>query len=223
MAEKTDDIYAKGLAYSACGFLLYIKGSITETEDNLLKGFNYLQKSNQIYFSSWGAGCLGEYYIARGDYKKAKFYFQKAQSLLLESRRFFPSLINRWGVSIAKAKLLNRENDISLPEIFEFYRNNYVKLFKGWMARDIGEMLLSMDEPDFEETENWIVNATETDEQNEVVWHLACDYASYAELLKRKGDQSKARENLGKAIEILKECGADGWVEKYEKELVALS
>jgi tetratricopeptide (TPR) repeat protein len=32
----------------------------------------------------------------------------------------------------------------------------------------------------------------------------------------------KAQENLGKAVEILKECGADGWVEKYEKELSKL-
>ena len=44
----------------------------------------------------------------------------------------------------------------------------------------------------------------------------------YAELFKRKGDRSKAKELLGKAIELLKECGADRWVEKYEKELVAL-
>jgi len=28
---------------------------------------------------------------------------------------------------------------------------------------------------------------------------------------------------LGKFIKILRECGADGWVEKYEKELAALS
>jgi hypothetical protein len=34
---------------------------------------------------------------------------------------------------------------------------------------------------------------------------------------KRNGDRSMARENLGMAVEILKECGADGWVEKYEK------
>ena len=39
----------------------------------------------------------------------------------------------------------------------------------------------------------------------------------------RKGDQSKAKENLNRAIEILKECGADGWIEKYEKELTAFS
>ncbi len=33
----------------------------------------------------------------------------------------------------------------------------------------------------------------------------------------------KARENLGKAIEILEGCGADGWVEKYEKELALIA
>jgi hypothetical protein len=38
----------------------------------------------------------------------------------------------------------------------------------------------------------------------------------------RKGDQSKAKENLGRAIEIFKECGADGWVQKYEKDLAVL-
>jgi hypothetical protein len=30
----------------------------------------------------------------------------------------------------------------------------------------------------------------------------------------------KSEKNLIKAIEICKECGADGWVEKYEKEPV---
>ena len=40
-----------------------------------------------------------------------------------------------------------------------------------------------------------------------------------------KADQSKAKENLdmNKAIEILKDCGANGWVEKYEKKLAELS
>jgi hypothetical protein len=51
---------------------------------------------------------------------------------------------------------------------------------------------------------------------------LGKDYALYAELFKRKGNRLKAQENLGKAIEILKECGADGWVTKAEKELGTL-
>jgi len=29
-------------------------------------------------------------------------------------------------------------------------------------------------------------------------------------------------ENLGKAIEIFKECVADGWVDKYEKKMAGL-
>ena len=50
----------------------------------------------------------------------------------------------------------------------------------------------------------------------------ARDYGTYAEIYQRKGDTAKARENLSKAIEILKECGADGWVKKYKKELAEL-
>jgi len=55
-----------------------------------------------------------------------------------------------------------------------------------------------------------------------MIFFLTQDYALYAELFKRKGDQSKAKENLNKAIKILTECGADGWIEKYEKELALL-
>ena len=40
-----------------------------------------------------------------------------------------------------------------------------------------------------------------------------------AEFFKKKGDPARARENLLTAIGIFRECGADGWVERYEKEL----
>jgi hypothetical protein len=45
------------------------------------------------------------------------------------------------------------------------------------------------------------------------------DYALYADLFNRKGAKSKAKEALRNAIEIYKECGADGWVKKAELEL----
>ena len=48
---------------------------------------------------------------------------------------------------------------------------------------------------------------------------MAQDFAQHAELCRRKGDLAMAREKLSKAIEIFKECGADGWVKKYEEEL----
>ena len=43
--------------------------------------------------------------------------------------------------------------------------------------------------------------------------NLGVDYVLCAKLFKRKGDQSKARESLNKAMEIYKECGADGWMD----------
>lgn len=54
------------------------------------------------------------------------------------------------------------------------------------------------------------------------MFQLGLDHALYADLFKRQGERSKVQENLGKAVEILRECGADGWVEKYEKELESL-
>jgi len=47
-------------------------------------------------------------------------------------------------------------------------------------------------------------------------------YGVYADLYKKEGDETKAKKNLNEAIEIMKKCSADGWVEKYEKELAAL-
>jgi hypothetical protein len=54
------------------------------------------------------------------------------------------------------------------------------------------------------------------------MFNLAKDYSVYADLFKRKDDIPKAKENLAKAIGLFKECGADGWVEKYEKELATM-
>ncbi len=77
--------------------------------------------------------------------------------------------------------------------------------------------------PHVSEVQEWIKKAIEADRKNAMMWHLGRDYALYAELFNRKSDQPKVKETLGKAIEILRKCGAYEWVEKYEKELVALS
>jgi hypothetical protein len=86
----------------------------------------------------------------------------------------------------------------------------------------IGKILLNIDDQHLSEAEDWIKKAIEAHNKYGMMWHLTRDYALYAELLKRKGEQSKVKENLAKAIEIFNEGGADAWVEKYEKELAAL-
>ena len=51
---------------------------------------------------------------------------------------------------------------------------------------------------------------------------LGQDYVLYADVFKRKGDQSKTKQYLNQAIATFKECGADGWTEKYKNELAEL-
>jgi hypothetical protein len=75
-------------------------------------------------------------------------------------------------------------------------------------------------------TSNWfkLVSfiATEIIEQNQMPWDLARAYALYAEFFQNKGDLVQAKEKLGKAIELMRGCNADGWVKKYEEELAGL-
>ena len=86
----------------------------------------------------------------------------------------------------------------------------------------MGDLLLNLNGADNSEAEKWIKKAIIADKEAGMKWHLANDYVSYAQFYRQKGDQPRARENLEKAIEIFKECGADGWVERHEKVLVEL-
>ena len=118
---------------------------------------------------------------------------------------------------------MNKEKDVDLESLYVHSKNNKVKAAEGWFQRYIGEILLNIDDQHRSEAEHWIQKAIEADQRNRMMFHLGKDYALYAELFNRKGDRLKAQEKLGKAIEIFKECGADGWTEKAEKELTTLS
>jgi hypothetical protein len=129
-----------------------------------------------------------------------------------------------WGITaLARTKVINHEKAVELESLYAHSRNNKIRNVEGWFSRYIGEILLNIDNQHTSEAEYWIKKAIEEDKRNGMMFHLGRDYVLYADFFKRKGDRLKARENLGRAIEILKECGADGWVRKYEKELASIS
>ena len=118
---------------------------------------------------------------------------------------------------------MNGEKDIDLDSLYELKRANKIKLYDGMLARHIAEILLNLDNGYIPEAEEWIKKAIATDTQNGMVWwHLARDYALYGELFKRKDDALKAGEHLTKAVEIFADCGADGWMKKYRKQLALI-
>ncbi len=118
---------------------------------------------------------------------------------------------------------MNKEKDVDLKSLYVHSQNNRIRANEGWIQRYIGEILLNIDDQHISEAEHWIQRAIEADQRNQTMFQLGKDYVLYADLFKRKGDRSKTQENLGKAIEVFKECGADGWITKAEKELATLS
>jgi tetratricopeptide (TPR) repeat protein len=222
IAEESGDIYSKAQAYVVHGTSCYGKGLLEEVEKYLLKG---LELSERIGFLAWittAQFCLGETYFEMGDFLRSKECYEKG-CWVLKHNRLTPSWVGYGEVGSVRAKVMNKQKDVDLESLYAHSRNNKIKVAEGWIQRYIGEILLNIDDQHFSEAEDWIQKAIEADQRNGMMFHLGQDYALYAELFKRKGDRLKAQENLDKAIEIFKECGADGWVEKYEKELAIIS
>jgi class 3 adenylate cyclase/tetratricopeptide (TPR) repeat protein len=222
IAEESGDIYSKPHAYVTHGVSCYARRLLEEAEKYLLKGLEFCEKINLLAWDACARLHLGETYFEMGNFQRSKEHYEKG-SWALESYRLYPSLV-AWGrVALARSKVMNKEKDVNLESLYAFSRNNKIRALEGWLQRCIGEILLNIDDQHLSESEHWIQRAIESNQRNQTMFWLGKDYALYAELFKRKGDRLKAQENLGKAIEIFKECGADGWVEKYEKELAALS
>jgi class 3 adenylate cyclase/tetratricopeptide (TPR) repeat protein len=222
IANESGDILSKGMAYASYGTSCYFKGVLDEAEHNLLKGLEFSEKTAQIGWAAVAAYSLGETYSDMEEYKKAEKYYAKAISFL-EQSRLLPSFKNLNSIGIARAMVMNNEKGIGLESLYGYVHENKIKLYDGWMPRYIANILLNIDDQHMPDAEDWIKKAIEADKRNGIMFNLGRDYSLHANLFNRKGAKSKAKESLIKAIEIYKECGADGWVKKTEKELAALS
>ena len=98
-----------------------------------------------------------------------------------------------------------------------------IKLNEGIIESTIADILIKLDPKFIPEAEAAVQTAIAADERNQTKWYLGQDYAVYSEVCRIKGDVPLARAHLMKAIEIFRECGADGWVSKYEKQLASLA
>jgi tetratricopeptide (TPR) repeat protein len=221
IAEESGEKIAKVFAYSCYGVSCYGKGFLQEAKKNMLMGNQANEGLNQFYMNVGFHQFLGDVYCEMADYASAKSHYEMAIEFL-RGKRVYPSWLNMNRAALAKAKVLNRERNIDLESLYTYVSVNRVKMYEGLIQRLLAEILMTIKEDSISEVETWVLKAIEADKRNNMMWHLGKDYALYAELFKRRGDKLKAQENLGKAIEILKECGADGWVTKAEKDLATL-
>jgi tetratricopeptide (TPR) repeat protein len=221
MAEEIGDVYAKAMAYTAhvCSYLC--KGFFEEALQYHLKGIDSAEKSGLFLWNGIIHEFMGQIYFELGEYQSSINFFEKANKLL-GSERGWPSYVNFCKTQSLRAKIMNGEKQIHLKTFYSYIDKNKFKMYEGRFQRLVSEILLNIDDGHVKEAEDCVKKAIETDKENGMRFHLGRDYAQYAEVLNRKGDVPKAKENLNKAIETMRECGADGWVTKYEKELAGL-
>jgi hypothetical protein len=112
---------------------------------------------------------------------------------------------------------LGIEKDTTIgKKLFDQMKTSYLK---GWTARLIGEALSCINGSEMNNASEWFRTSIEWDMKHEHTFFLAQDYAAYARFLGKEDSAQMAKENMTKAIQIMKDCGADGWVVRYEKEL----
>ena len=191
---------------------------LDEAEEHLIIGKDLSERANLI-----GHGYMANYYLGnvcrfKKKYIKAEDYYNKAMSFeaydLFGTHRF-----NLAKIALEAAKVMKNEKDINFKLLHACVSQNKIKQWEGVLRRLLADIYLNIDDSHLYEAEDWIQQAIEADKKNDVRFELGMDYITYAKIYKRKDDRSKAEEGLVNAIGIFKECGADGWVDKYEKEM----
>jgi tetratricopeptide (TPR) repeat protein len=219
LAEESGDAISKAEAFVHHGISCYLKGLTADAESHLIDGIEYCRKIDYVsaFFANYWLGLI---YLDKRQDRKAGECFAESTAIL-KQRNIFESFshLNEMGLAFLRAR--QHEKDIDIDRLAKYVESNKIKAIEGKMALWMSQILVEADEPDIEKAENWINRAIEADSRNGQTWYLGKDYISYATLFKRKKDYARAGENIAKAIDFFKECGADGWVEKYEKELAS--
>jgi tetratricopeptide (TPR) repeat protein len=223
-ATESGDILAKQSAYANFGALFYYKGHLDEAEKYLLEALTYYEKASVASWGAWAAGFLGWTYHGTGNYEKAKKCHQQCGSIL-EGARFMPSWHNCHKLWVKNHRILYGEPDIDIHKLGQLimaHEKNRLAMSKSYESRCIGEIFLHIDNQHMAEAEAWIRRSIDFDAIHGIPWNLGKDHALYADWFKKKGDIQGAKEQLTKAIDYFRECGADGWVTRTQKTLTEL-
>ena len=221
IAEQSGDTFSRAMALMMLGLSCYSAGNTEQAEEHLLIAIDLSVKIDFFWANFTAHWFLGRLYFRNEEYQKSEHHFSCAFSTL-DKIDLFPSYRNLFKLGIARAKVMQQDKINDLESLYKYWGENKQNAYQGLIAKYIAEIILNIDYRHISDAEEWINKAIEIDKRHCMMVELGRNYATYSEVFKQKKDLLKAKENLEKAIKILKECGADGWVEKYEKELAEL-
>jgi tetratricopeptide (TPR) repeat protein len=221
IAKQSGDPISMGISNLSYGRGCYAEGDFKDAVEHAVQAKNILER---IGMYGWAAGawlCLAESYFEMKGYPEARQCYEGSLGNY-EKEQIMPSWMNLAQLGVARCDVMLGEKQPNVEWLRSAYGTIKLKAAKGWVCRYLGEIFLNLGDPYSAEAEQWMQEAIKEDARNRMQFHLGLDHALYGEFFKRQGDRTRAQEQLEKAIEILRGCGADGWVEKYSKELAAL-
>jgi tetratricopeptide (TPR) repeat protein len=213
------DEQTKGTAYGEYGSSCFTKGMFDEAEENLIKGITFHEKAGYYMMVIFYSFDLGEIYLMKREYQKAQSFFEKA--ILYSQQLKSPSMLFLSEIGVAKCRVLSGQ-DTDISKLLDRFNRIKISFLKSYASNYLGEIFLNIDDQDMLKAEEWIKKAVEINTQNSTRFMLGRSYQIYSEYFKRQNNLTKAQEQMNEAIKIMRECGADGWVEKYEKKLAEL-
>jgi class 3 adenylate cyclase/tetratricopeptide (TPR) repeat protein len=220
-AEESGDAYSKAEAHFSMGFAYLEKRQLVQAKKHLLEGCGLCERFQFVALHSGCEWCLGEVYFLMEQYGESKKHYANAIRVL-NLNSLLPSFARGCELAMARSMVLNHEKVTNLDALLTYIDRNRVKIHEGKLRRQLAEIWLNLDEPKINEAESWVHEAIVADTQNGLRFDLARDLCICGEVYTRKGDPLKAKGMYGEAVELFKECGAEGWVERYEMELAKL-
>ena len=222
IAEQSGDPISRGISHTVYGLSRFCQGSLEDAEIHCLMGRDLCES---IGFYAWAGNAwffLAEIYFEREDYQNSRnCYSQGIRNY--EAAKSLPSWRGWAQLAMARCGVMRGERDANLEQLRAIAEKNRIKLAKGGICRYLGAILMNLGGSHLTEVERWMEKAIEADSTNGMRFGLGLDHALYGEFFKQQGELDKSRKEFGRAVEILRGCGADGWVKKYEEELAALA
>jgi tetratricopeptide (TPR) repeat protein len=220
-ANESGDIFSKAMASVCHGIACYGCGFFDKAILHLTEGCELCDKIRLVVFHGLAHFFLGEAHFEIGDFQKAEENYKEAIDVF-EHNRIIPSWKNVSKSAIEKMKVLNKDTRVDLEEMIGYAEVNKARIWDGWIRRNIGEILLNSDDQRLDEAQGWIEKAIEADSTNGTLLNLGRNYALYAELYRRRGDQDKAVSAYKKAIAVFKDCGSEGFLKRAEESLASI-
>jgi len=210
-AEKSHDAYAKGMAYSAHGVLLYCKGSFDKAEKYLMKGIKFCEKSKNFTWHGMGQACMGELYYETKKYDRSLSAFNKALDCVKKSD-LGASLLNLGLIGAAMAKSAMGDQNIDFQRLTKLADDIKMPAYEGCKSRFLSAILINMGSENQSKAQELIQKAIKADISNGMNFSLGQNYYKYSQLLVKSGDSDKAKIYYKKAEETFKRCGADKYL-----------